>query len=879
VLSISNVSANQATSYYEKDNYYARLGQNDHWQGALKDELGLPDHVKPEEFNALIGQRKERAGFDLSFSAPKSVSVAALCMDEDTRQAMLEAHNVAVRTTLDLIEQREIGTRITENKVVDHVKTGNMIAAKFDHYVSRNSDPQLHTHGVILNMTKIGDKWYAVDNPDLYKNAIHYGQLYRNTLAKELMARGYEITVTDLQKGFFELKGIDQEIIDEFSSRRKEIVEKLKEWGTNTPEAAEKAAILTRQAKQHKDMNTLQESWRETISELGGITLTKSDTPITLTPDQQKAEFEQAITNLSRKQFAFTEKELKRAVLAAGVGSGMNEADYDRLKAESLDIKHLIGLGGIKGSDDPTIYYTTQKNLETEKQIFQMVREGKGTMPGMEAGQAKQLLNQFLDRDKAPLSEEQFNAAVTIATTKDKHLAVQGLAGTGKTYMLNYARQVLEQDGYIVLGACFTGKAAQGLQDDAKIPSSTIHAFLNRLEREAGNHKAGEDMQNKTDWNLAGLKPDQNKQAWIVDEASMADNQTMKYLLQAADIKGAKVVMVGDRQQLLPVGVGNAFSVLTETNKIATVFIEEIRRQKDAELLQAVREAVKGDLNKSLELIEKDMISIAKHKDRINAIVSDFTSLTPEQQQSTVVLTASNKDRRLLNASIRDELKAKGQLQPGTEFKVEDADGKTHKREFSVGDRIIFLQNDNRLDIKNGQVGIIEKMDGSIMTIKSGDKTLTIDAGLYKKIDHGYAMTVHKAQGITVDRVLINLDSTQKQLNSRNAFYVDISRARHAVKVYTDSVEKIMPQISEFAKKITSEDFQIANAPKAPKPSKFKAIMDGLVDSFKSMSLNKSKTLSVEPQGPSAPSAPSAPAITPAPQPQAIKIKRGGLTF
>lgn len=901
MLSISNIGAHQASTYYKKDDYYAREGQTDFWQGNLKDELKLPDQVKPEDFNALIGPRKERAGFDLAFSAPKSVSVAALCTDEPTRQAMLEAHNTAVRETLELIEQQQIGTRITQDKQVEHIKTGNMIAAKFEHYVSRNSDPQLHTHAVILNKTQYDGKWYAVDNPDLYRNAIHYGQLYRNTLAQELMAKGYEITVTDPEKGFFELKGIDHQIVDEFSSRRKEIVEKLKEWGINTPEAAERAALLTRKAKKEKSMDILQESWRETIRGMGAgeLTLTKSDTPITLTPDQQKVEFDQAIARLSRRQFAFTEKELKRAVLAAGVGSGMNEADYDRLKAEYLGMKHLIGLGGIKGSDDPTVYYTTRQSLEAEKQIFHSVSRGKNTMPGMDTEKAKQLLITYLDRDKAPLSEEQFAAAVTIATTKDKHVAVQGLAGTGKTFMLNYARQVMESDGYTVLGACFTGKAAQGLEDDAKIPSGTIHSFLNRLEREAGNRKPGEDMHDKTEWNLTGLKPGQTKEAWIVDEASMVDNVIMKQLLEAAELKNAKVVLVGDRQQLLPVGVGNAFAVLTEKDKIHTVTIEDIRRQKDnAELLQAVREAVKGDLNKSLELIEKQTISIAKHKDRMNAIVADFTTLTPEQQRETVVLTASNKDRRKLNEGIRAELKSQGQLQPGAEFKVEDSNGKNHKREFSLNDRIIFLQNDIRLGIKNGQVGTIEKMDGTVLDIKSGDeksgyKTLTIDLDLYKKIDHGYAMTVHKAQGITVDRVLINLDSSQKHLNSRNAYYVDISRARHEVKVYADSVEKIVPQISEFAKKITSENFELTNAPKAPEPkapepqpqkeSEFTRMMNSLADDcLKGWGLRREKEdpTPTAPQIPT-PTAPGTPSPTPTPSPAAPAptIKKGGLSF
>lgn len=375
--------------------------------------------------------------------------------------------------------------------------------------------------------------------------------------------------------------------------------------------------------------------------------------------------------------------------------------------------------------------------------------------------------------------------------------------------MLNYARKVLEEAGYEVKGACFTGKAASGLQEDAKIPSSTIHSFLNRLEREAGNMKPGEDMLAKAEWNLKGLQPGDKKAAWVVDEASMIDNVTLRQLMTAAEAKNAKVIFVGDRQQLLPVGVGNSFSVLIETGKINAVVLEDIRRQKNPELLQAVREAVKGDLSKSLELIEKDMQVIAKHKDRLAAIVAEYTALTPQQQKGTVILTAANKDRRLLNEAIRAELVKQGRLNSGKEFSTEDGQDKASKKEFSLNDKIIFLQNNNRLQVRNGQTGFVNKIEGNIITIESGGKEIAVDLAQYKKIDHGYAMTTHKAQGITTDRVLINLDSSQKLLNSRNSFYVDISRARHKVKIFADDKEKISDQAKEFARKLTSEDFLI----------------------------------------------------------------------
>jgi len=808
MLSISNVGAKQAGSYYDKDGYYARMEDNgDHWQGRLKEDLNLPNNLAKEDFNELVNERKERAGYDLCFSAPKSVSIA-MCLTRENRQDMISAHNIAVKTALEQIEQREIGARITKDKITEHVKTGNMITGCFNHYVSRNQDPQLHTHAVILNKTKYNDKFYAVDNPDLYRNNILYGQIYRNVLAKQLIDKGYDILVTDATKGFFELKGIEQGTIEQFSSRRQEILEKLKEWGAITPEAASAAAIMTRKAKEHKDMDVLMKSWSETLKDMGGADIVKSEEPIIRTSEQQKDEFDQAVKRLSSRAFAFTERELKKAVLAAGVGSGMSENQYNELLQSDVG-KILVALCGRQDIQDDETYYTTLKNLENEKKIFVEVARSKGSMSGLKAEEAEAFLDKALEKEDIALSGQQRDAVLHIVITKDQYSAVQGLAGTGKTHMLNYARQVLENGGYTVKGACYTGKAAQGLEIDAQIPSSTIHSFLNQLEREAGNAKPEEDMQLKTEWNLDGLKLGLTKEVWIIDEASMIDNNTMLYISEAAKIKDAKVVLVGDRQQLLPVGVGNAYSILTETGKIATVRLDEIRRQKDKDLLQAVREVVSGDLAKSLELIKKDTQVIPKHKERIKSIVSDYTSLTLEEQKNTVILTAANKDRYALNQSIRAELMKQGHLAAGHEFTVADVTGKTSMRQFSLDDKVIFLQNNYKMGVRNGQTGAIKSIDSSILTIESGGKQIVVNLEQYNRIDHGYAMTGHKAQGITIDRVLVNLDSTQKQLNSRNAFYVDISRARHEVKIYTDDTIKIQGQIKNFAKKLTSDDFLI----------------------------------------------------------------------
>ena len=816
MLSISNIGNKQASSYYEKDNYYCRRDDLDNaWQGKLVELAELPQQVNKEDFNAFLKGRDERAGFDLCFSAPKSVSVA-MVIDDNTRRDMVAAHDAAVASVLAKIEAREIGTRVTKNNVTEHVKTGNMLCAKFRHYVSRASDPQLHTHAVILNQTAYDGKLMAVDNPDLYRNKFLCGQMYRNELAAELLKKGYDLSVTDAEKGFFELKGIPEAVLDHFSQRRKEILEKLKSWDTYGGVAAEKAVLLTRHAKEQRDLGLLTDSWRATLNEMGGVKIEKAEGPVLRTTEEKQQAFEKAMERLSRKEFAFTEKDLKRATLAAGIGSGLSEEEYLKLlQQHSGKGKELISIGPRLDQPDGPNYYTTRRNMETEKEIFQTVAAGKNSLPGLSRAEAERYLKGF-DYSKGKLNEQQYAAAVKIATTGDKYVAVQGLAGTGKTYMLSYVRQIFEKEGYTVTGAAFAGKAADGLEADSGIKSGTIHSMLNRLEREAGNMVQGENFEDKTRWKLEGLQKAPGKEVWVIDEAGMVNNDLMKNVMEAAKIRDAKVVLMGDDKQLPPIGVGNAFGTMIQTGKIDAMVIDDIMRQKDTpDLLASVKEAVLGDTGKSLDLLGKNVVEVAKPKARFEAIVKEYTGLSSEEQKKTVILTAANKDRIKLNQDIRAELKSQGLLAAGKEFKVENAQGRSQVREFSQGDKVLFLQNDNRLGVKNGQAGTIEEVRDKTLLVKSGDKIIEVDLAKYKKIDHGYAMTTHKAQGITVDRVLIHMDSRQAHMNNRNAYYVDVSRARREAKIFTDNAAEIRKQVRDFARKLTSEDF--AKAEKTPK--------------------------------------------------------------
>ena len=690
-------------------------------------------------------------------------------------------HNEAVEKILQDIEANEIATRVTKNGVTETVQTGNMACGKFNHYVSRNSDMQLHTHAVILNKTMYDGKMYAISNESIYKNKILYGQLYRNELAKNLQKKGYVLELTDHEKGFFEIAGVDPEVLERFSTRRQEILQQLKSWSADDAVNASKAALMTRKAKEHRDLGELTKSWRESVLEAGGIQIEKEKEFVKIRKEDKLNAFDQAVARLSEYEYAFSKRDLERAVLAEGCISGMNRADFEK----QLDRSYLIYLGKpiTQGED---VYYTSPENQATELKITQNVVESKGVIRSLSEDTVKNDLQIISKEHGLTLSKEQNEAVLHISTSKDRFSAVQGLAGTGKTYMLNATREILERNGYTVLGASYTGKAA-------------------------GNAISDEDFSQKRKWDFEGLPASKKPEVWVIDEAGLTDNNIMLHVQTAAKLKKAKVVLVGDYQQLAPVGAGNSYSNLVQSGKISTCYLSDIRRQKNETLLQAVKESVTGDIHKSLELVADHTFEIPSAAKRFKAITKEYVELTPAEQANTIVLTAKNKDRIALNDSIRNALFKNGSLEKGLEYKVQTGKVNEVVREFSVGDKIMFFKNDYRLGVMNGQAGRVTKIEEEQLVVESNKSAIKINVAEYNYFDHGYVMTTHKAQGVTVDRTIINMDSKQKQLNSRNNYYVDISRARNEISIYTNSQKNLREQIGEFVKKVNSTKFEFMN--------------------------------------------------------------------
>ena len=578
----------------------------------------------------------------------------------------------------------------------------------------------------------------------------------------------------------------------------------------------------------------------------------------------------ETLKTLSKEKYAFTIPEAKQRIMAAGV---LEAVTADEAKA-AMERAELVKLGQIErdGTKSKDVYVTTKENIDIEKAVVDRVQEGKKSITEkvltMEESQAaldraeqrakRQGLKsaEFTITGREEGSGEQAAAVHHILVSDDKYVCVDGLAGTGKTTMMERLKWIADEQGIEIKGVCFTGKAADGLQADSGIKSQTIHSFLNQLEGKkppqpqrtaaeelsrAGREIAaefflkGEDLRQvkaelrqedkelaykqerqeqgiKQEWDFSKVEKCHGREIWAVDEAGLVDMHLMNQLQKAAEARGAQVLLLGDPDQLPPVGAGEPMRQMEEAG-MATAHLTDIRRQKDTELLRAVRESVQGDHLKTYEALDKqgNYREVKDKAARMQTIKEDMTAAPIEEYGKNLLLVSTNRDRKAYNAEIRAEYVKRGELDKGQSYKITVHDGekdREERRDFAAKDRIIFTANDKRLGVMNGTMATVEKIQGDQITARTdaGERVIW-DMKKYNSIDHAYAVTNYKAQGMTVDKVVADMN-TKGAAQTRNALYVDISRAKQAAVVYTDDKAKLEKQTKEFAAKVTSRDFE-----------------------------------------------------------------------
>ncbi|MBI0477165.1 Ti-type conjugative transfer relaxase TraA [Sphingomonas sp. MA1305] len=456
-----------------------------------------------------------------------------------------------------------------------------------------------------------------------------------------------------------------------------------------------------------------------------------------------------ALDAITRTQATFTTRDL--AVFAFRHSDGKDQ--YDRVMAATRASPDLVALGRDGRGDER---FTSREMIATEARLEQAgdrLAEGRHHFVG--ASHVVQALEAAEGRGLS-LSEEQRDALGRI-TERDGLASVIGYAGTGKSAMLGVAREAWESAGYNVRGAALSGIAAENLEGGSGIRSRTIASL---------EHAWGKDREQ--------LGP---KDVLVVDEAGMIGTRQMERLLSAADQAGAKVVLVGDPEQLQAIEAGAAFRALSERHGAAE--ITEIRRQRTDWQRDATRWLATGRTDEAIRAYrDHDMVQPADTREQARGeLVAGWDrQRLAEPDKTRIILTYTNAEVRSLNEEARERLRANGDL--GADVAVQAERG---ERQFASGDRIMFLRNERSMGVKNGTLGIVEQVSANRMGVRlDGGRRVSFDVTDYAAVDHGYAATIHKSQGVTVDRVEVLATPGM----DRHAAYVALSRHRDGVRLH-----------------------------------------------------------------------------------------------
>lgn len=716
-------------------------------------------------------------GFDLTFLAPKSVALLHELSAEAVSQEVGAAHEAAVGAALGYMERHASGARRGKGGRRS-IGSDGFIAAAFRHRTSRAGDPLLHTHVLVANLIRGRDgKWGALDAKHLYRHAKTAGYLYQAHLRVELTRR-LGVEWTPVRKGAADIEGVPTAAIKAFSKRRAEVRSHL-EAASPTGRQREVAALKTRQAKDYSvSPRRLLPAWKETAEGAGldrGVlqsTLGRAqETEVwkkygrSLEAAPQKLASPQGLTEGAS---TFTRREVLQgfcAELPYGAEVQEIERHTDLFLCSDLVVPLSVRATGPTAVESNRVAagratssaeekrYSTSEMLEVEHAAIERAVARRSEGAGIANAAA---VDAALER-RSSLYPDQRAMIRSLTSSGLGVEVVIGKAGAGKTFALDAARECWESSGYRVIGCSLSARAAQELQSGSGIQSYTIAGLLQDLETaEAG-----------------GLGPGA---VVVVDEAGMVGTRNLDRLLHHAQLARAKVVLVGDDRQLPEIQAGGAFRGIK--NRLPAIELTEVRRQPfgwERDALDLLREG--KAVEAIAEYIERGRVHVASSAEETRQrLVADWWE-TSGLLETGVMIAAHRSDVADLNHRARCLLRAAGRL--GLE------EMEVFGERFSVGDRVMALKNARRLGVFNGTRGVVEALDlaARTLTIALQDGSEVVLPTTYLEdghLTHAYAITGHKAQGMTTERAFILGDETLY----REWGYVAMSRGKESNSLY-----------------------------------------------------------------------------------------------
>lgn len=763
MLSISPIPGDG--SYYTSQGtgeYYLQGGEPcGVWIGKGAQHLGLSGTVSDDHFRNVLdgyspdrkrewiqnaGHETRQRGWDLTFSAPKSVSVLWSSSEGVANMEVLirEAHRLAVERAMAYLEGAVAWGRTGKGGVGRAPLT--LVAAAFEHGANRDQEAQLHTHVVLANVGVGPDgATRTLLSQKFYQAKMTAGALYRAELGYQLRTRlGLEL---EAERNWFELSGIPKSLIKASSSRRARIQAKLNEWGVSSAKASEIAALDTRSPKEIIPRIFLFLRWK-TLAEQHGLTperlgkLTRPELKRATREVTPQLVAEQ-VERITQQRSYFSERELTRAVAEQVQALGVS---VDQIVAQvRRSLEKLISLGIHREERQ----YTTPLMLALEKDLVERAVSGaRNYAHSVDRQRAEAAIRTF------GLGREQGEALRHITIRSGTVSVVEGLAGTGKSTLLKAARIAWESDGFNVVGCSTSGKAAEGLQVSSGIRSRTIASLLLQWGRSNPN-----------------VPPLNRKSILVVDEASMVGTKVLSELYGHVLRAGAKLVLVGDSKQLPAIDAGTPFRVLGEV--LGHAELKDIKRQHESWNREMVRSFADGNVKKGLEtLVKRGLVHITDTaQDRTESL---FTQWKKEKDFGKVIILAGTREEVA-------QLNREAQKRRWSGNEVGTMPSLIGENLFYSGDRVIFTRNDRRHGVKNGTLGTVKNSWGRGMSVTLDDGKVVQISALYKHVSLGYAVTTHKSQGMTVDKAFVVVSDAMQNLESS---YVQVSRARSATHLF-----------------------------------------------------------------------------------------------
>jgi conjugative relaxase-like TrwC/TraI family protein len=787
------------------DDYYTKPGEKPgEWMGQLAAELGLEGEVDRDAYAALLAgknpitgdilvrrpeprvfvdaagktRRKEPIlGYDIRFSAPKSVSLLWAVGSPQVQAVVERALDEAIRESLGHLEQHACFVQRGKGGTVIERGAG-FLSMKFLHRSSRAGDPALHAHLVTANMTRaVSDgRWLSLANPKqqspLLREAKSTGYVFQAVLRSEL-TRELGVEWNEVVNGYADILGVPRAAIDHFSRRRGEIVEEMAQRGATSPAAAEVAAYRTRDAKDYSvDPDSQRQDWRSQAAEFD-LTERSIDRLLARTKSRQPRpigarELADALAALESTHSHFDRRDLLCAVadqMRAGAGAGELQRAVDGLLAGDRVVQIHRGEGLLE-----TSYYTTPRLWQLEQRVIKAAREGQRAGVGVVD---EAMVGAVLARHRY-LSAEQLQMVRRLTTGGERIVTVAALPGAGKTTALRAAREAWFEADIRGVGIATARSASGELQDAGIVPATSITDLLIRGERRASE----------------GRQPLPSGTVIVMDESSTTSTPQMAAVVDLVEACEGKLVCIGDPRQIGAVGPGGLYGHLTDV--IEPSVLTEIRRQRDPLDRHVVELAHGGRGSDALDLLRsRDRLVIADTLDQtLDAQVLDWYRDFAEGNDA-VMIARRIRDVADLNARAREILVSEGRL------------GKESVRvggyDFAVGDCVVTRVNSPAVSNRERwEVIGVDASESHLKMRRIGGDERTIVAGpgyLERRTDngepaiqHAYALTTYATESKTFDSAYALLDGGI----SREDFVVAVSRATGPTTAYGVAASELL---------------------------------------------------------------------------------------